>query len=517
METGHPIIYVRGYAGSQAEVEDTVADPYMGFNWGSMKCRQEYSGKVTRHVFESPLLRLMKDEGYADGYRDGAELPPGEVPPRRTVFIYRYYEPVSKDLGSGTRPEIEDYAEGLDRYIEDLRDRYCGVAEGADAERLARRRDFRVYLIAHSMGGLVVRCYLQNIRGKRHAERVAAGEAAANDPTPVDKVFTYATPHGGIDFRVIGNVPDFLSKNNIDNFNRERMEDYLNTERGEPVHSLGKAFDPERFFCLVGTNHRDYEAAMGLSSFAVGASSDGLVQIKHACVKGAPRAFVHRSHSGHYGIVNSEEGYQNLRRFLFGEVRVDAYLEVDEVRLPPKVRRAKEEGRKIRASYHLEVIARVRKARWDLHRRLVSEESARFVEYDRLVDGTPVQLASSYLLPSAAKRTNRLGFSFDLLIQVPEYEIERGGIWGWFSDDHHDGGYLLREKLNLELVRTKGEQPELRFGSDSRTPNRVGSTRAEVRQVAGQPDTVEYVIPVSQNTDPGFDGRLVLRARPWNT
>ena len=30
----HPIIYVRGYAMTQAEIEDTVADPYMGFNIG---------------------------------------------------------------------------------------------------------------------------------------------------------------------------------------------------------------------------------------------------------------------------------------------------------------------------------------------------------------------------------------------------------------------------------------------------------------------------------------------------
>jgi hypothetical protein len=33
----HPIIYVRGFAGSQGEIEDTVGDPYMGFNLGSTK------------------------------------------------------------------------------------------------------------------------------------------------------------------------------------------------------------------------------------------------------------------------------------------------------------------------------------------------------------------------------------------------------------------------------------------------------------------------------------------------
>jgi hypothetical protein len=37
----YPIIYVRGYAMKQSEIEDTVATPYMGFNLGSTKIRQE--------------------------------------------------------------------------------------------------------------------------------------------------------------------------------------------------------------------------------------------------------------------------------------------------------------------------------------------------------------------------------------------------------------------------------------------------------------------------------------------
>uniref|UniRef100_UPI00351A3C3A esterase/lipase family protein n=2 Tax=Pseudomonadota TaxID=1224 RepID=UPI00351A3C3A len=48
--------------------------------------------------------------------------------------------------------------------------------------------DFRVYLVAHSMGGLVCRCFLQN---------GAAGSDAARKL--VDKVFTFATPHNGIE------------------------------------------------------------------------------------------------------------------------------------------------------------------------------------------------------------------------------------------------------------------------------------------------------------------------------
>ncbi|MCB9897809.1 MAG: hypothetical protein H6825_07385 [Planctomycetes bacterium] len=517
---GHPIVYIRGYAGSQAEVEDTVADPYMGFNWGATKVRQEWTGKVERHIFESPLIRLMKDEGYADGFRAGTEVGAADTPPRRTVFIYRYYEPVSKQLGSGVRPEIEDYARGLDDLVESLRDMYCGPAQGADDARKAARRDFRVYLVAHSMGGLVARCYLQNIRAKRHAKRVADGTAAASDPPPVDKVFTYATPHGGIDLRAVGNIPGFLTANNIDNFNESRMRDYLaldsGTNKKQPVSSLGGAFDPERVFCLVGTNHRDYEVAMGLASFAVGSSSDGLVQIKNACVQGAPRAFVHRSHSGHYGIVNSEEGYQNLRRFLFGDVRVDAFLEIDAITLPPKVRQAKEQGRQIRASYHVEVVARVRQARWDLHRRTVGEESACFVDWDRVQAKEPVQLASTFLLGSAAKSGQRLGFSLDLRVLVPEYQVEREGLLRFLPDDHFDGGHLYREKLNLEVVRSADQPPEVRYGFDSRTPNRAGTTRADCQPLAGVPDGFEFRIPVSQKTDPGLTGTVVLRSRPWN-
>ena len=58
----------------------------------------------------------------------------------------------------------------------------------------------------------------------------------------------------------------------------------------------------------------------------MGVKSDGLVQIENAYVPGAKFAYVHRSHSGRYGIVNSEEGYQNMRRFLLGDLEVTADL-----------------------------------------------------------------------------------------------------------------------------------------------------------------------------------------------
>jgi hypothetical protein len=361
------------------------------------------------------------------------------------------------------------------------------------------RDAFKVYLVAHSMGGLVCRCYLQKI----------APDAGVTPP--VDKVFTYATPHGGIDFRLVGNVPGFLQFNNIENFNEKRMREYLGLPAGAPVTSLEGKFPEERFFCLVGTNSRDYTAGGGLSSKAVGPMSDGLVQIKNASVDRAPRSFVHRSHSGHYGIVNSEEGYQNLRRFLFGQVRVDGFLQVHDLKLPKKVEDARKEGKDIKASYHIEVVARVRGARWDLHRRTVGEESAVFADWDRITRDEPIRILSTFLLRGArvSSRRRSLGFSLDLGVQVPEYEIERR----WLPDDHYEGGYIFRDKINLEVTINSGKEPALKFGFDSKTPN-AATQRAETRVL--DDDRFEFRIPVRQNARPGIDAELVLQASRWS-
>ena len=123
----YPIVYVRGYAGSQGGVENTAATPYMGFNEGSTKLRQVVTQDVQRHIFESPLIRLMRDHGYEDTFFSGSEIT-GAVKPR-SVWIYRYDEPVSRELGEGLRPEMEDYARGLAEFIDSIRDRMCGPAD----------------------------------------------------------------------------------------------------------------------------------------------------------------------------------------------------------------------------------------------------------------------------------------------------------------------------------------------------------------------------------------------------
>ena len=480
----YPIVYVRGYAGSHGEVEDTVADPYMGFNAGSTKLRQNWTGQIERHIFESPLIRLIKDHGYSDGYSEGGEIKHGRAP-WRTVWIYRYYEPVSDDLGSGERPEMETYAAGLSTFLRRVRRQSCGD----DPDALAA---FRVYLVAHSMGGLVVRCWLQHLR------------ELETDPVAVEKVFTYATPHGGIDVRLIGNVPGWVRFNNTENFNEARMREYLNIPDDQPVTSLNSKFDPARFFSLVGTNAGDYTVAGGWSSRGVGPLSDGLVQIKNAAVAGSPRAFVHRAHSGHYGIVNSEEGYQNLVRFFFGDVRVDGKLVIRKLALPPKVQRAKDSGKKIRASYHFETVTRVRGARWDLHRRTVGEHSAVFARYDDIREGRKaVHLFSAFLSKAAITNASRyMTFAVDLRVLVPEYEIDN-----LLFDEHFEGSHLFRDTLILGVQRQRDGGVAVRYGWNSA---RINNPTRRAAVTAGD-DGWQCDIPVRAPGAPGIDAELQLR------
>jgi hypothetical protein len=72
----HPIVYVRGFAATQGEIDETVADPYMGFNVGSAKdyevdgalfLKRHYEGG---HIYrELILVEAFHDSSAPGGWR----------------------------------------------------------------------------------------------------------------------------------------------------------------------------------------------------------------------------------------------------------------------------------------------------------------------------------------------------------------------------------------------------------------------------------------------------------------
>jgi hypothetical protein len=519
----HPIIYIRGFAATQGEIEETVADPYMGFNIGATKARVAWTGDVRRFYFESPLVRLMGDHKYEDVLVDGDDLVAAERTehpiPYRCIVIYRYYDEASVDFGNAETPPIEHFAKGLSKLILRLRDKVC--ANGANN---VKPKDFRVHLVAHSMGGLVCRAFLQN---PKH------GPAQAR--ALVDKLFTYATPHNGIDLRIVRNIPGWLSFGDVNNFNRDKMASYLAVPKGNDV-SVVKNFPPERVFNLVGTNARDYQVGRGVSSWAAGDASDGLVRIENATTHGpgadgkditSPRAFVHRSHSGHYGIVNSEEGYQNLTRFLFGNVRVDGILDIDDITLPAEVQKAFDEGRKVKASYQFEMTASVRGCQWQMTRREARENSAIFRTYDQLFPGkegtkrAPDRSQSPHLFSvfldseKSVKASKSVSFAFDVKVLVPDYEVDDV----LFLKRHYEGGFIYR---NLILVEAFPDTEALggwriKYGFQDTNPGKPGRDAETYKLKGGDGQAgLGFDIPIEQKARPGLDGQLRIQVRPWH-
>ncbi|HZA55786.1 MAG TPA: hypothetical protein VE616_16170 [Candidatus Udaeobacter sp.] len=514
----HPIIYVRGYAMSQGEIDDTTADPFCGFNLGSTVFRATpEKTRARKFIFESPVVRLASDFGYRDVFAEGYDILDSEwsgTLPKKSIIIYRYYDPASSLLGGGETPKIEEFAKGLSKLIARVRELVCDNPEN---ETPAGK--FRCYLVAHSMGGLVCRAFLQNPE---------LDEAKAR--SCVDKVFTFATPHNGIDMAGI-NVPEWLSVDDINNFNRDRMAGYLNLrKRYEETLRVDwlpeESFPSEKVFCLIGTNRSDYEVAKGLSRTFAGHGGDGLVRIENAWVCGVQaegkesvptaKAFVYRSHSGYFGIVNSEESYQNLVRFLFGDIRVDIWLDVEDIRLPEDIQKEAESGKKIGALYQFEVLASPRGKLWYLTRRVAEEDSVACLAHDDwLKAAKPCKLYLSTIFLAKRARVNKarpsLAYSMTLGVRVPDYEVERK-LW---IDEHYEGGYLFRDAVVIELVPPETEDGDWEVKYDWQSDN-IGQASQALPAKELNNGKVELTIDFGSDTSPGIRGKLRFVVSRWN-
>ena len=532
----HPIIYVRGYAMTPGEIDATTADPFCGFNLGSTVYRSvpKKEQQPRKYIFQSPVVRLASDFKYENVYHNGYDIldpewetdatgnPTDNKLSSRSIIVFRYYDEASKMLGVGKTPPIEVFARRLGDLILRVQELVCKNEDNG-----ITKESFRCYLVAHSMGGLVCRALLQNPK---------------NDPKKasrfVDKLFTYATPHNGIEMAGM-NVPSWLTMDDISNFNRSRMVDYLglNELKNKPQTDKERVdwlpedrFSSERVFCMIGTNRMDYEAGLGLSRTFAGHGSDGLVKIENATLHGlksngqpgqpCAKAFVFRAHSGFFGIVNSEEAYQNLTRFLFGNVRIDIWVDVTDIRLPAGVQTEQDKGKKVNALYQFEVLASPRGKLWYLTRRTAEEDSAACLSHENWMIAPKkngAKYVSTVFLANRGrvdKSRDTLAYSMTLGVRVPDYEIDKK-LW---INEHYEGGYLFRNAVVLEMIppSNPGDKWKITYAWQGTAVN-LNAEDIDAKKIKGGDKVeVKIALPSDGKTRPGIEGQLRLVVSSWN-
>jgi hypothetical protein len=254
-----------------------------------------------------------------------------------------------------------------------------------------------------------------------------------------------------------------------------------------------------------------------------GRSSDGLVRIENAVVCGikangqpaAPsaKAFVYRTHSGSFGIVNSEESYQNLTRFLFGDVRVDIWLDIKELRLPAAVQKEAD------ALYQIEVLASPRGKLWYLTRRVAEEDSVaclRHQDWIKATDKKALRLYLSTVFLANRARVNKtrpsLAYSMTLGVRVPDYEIEHK-LW---INEHYEGGYLFRDSVVIELVPPQHDDGDWEVRYDWQRDH-LGQATTPLSIRALKHGKVELPIAFASHTTPGIRSTLRFIGSAWNT
>lgn len=519
----YPIIYIRGFAPTTADKNEAAADPFCGFNLGSTLYRANVNKqkKADKFFFESPLVRLMKEFKYQSVYSNGCDITdPGwqgmtdnngvnisGIPPT-SIIIYRYYDDDSTLLGNGKTRYITEYASGLNKLI--LRVKELVLKYLFPDGSFLPESDFRCYLVAHSMGGLVARAFLQN----------PTSEFSDTQKT-VAKLFTYATPHNGIDTR-LGNVPPWGM---FKLFNRKEMKKYLNLQKISPLFNgrvdliPESALSADRIFCMIGTNRGDYA---GMLPAFVGHGSDGLVLIDNASLWGvtkenrpiqAATAYAFRSHSGYFGIVNSEEAYQNLIRFLFGDVRVDILVKINKVKLPNELIALR---KKTAGLYQFELCVALQGKRWYLTRRKSTEDSPSCRSHAQLTSDDPkykkIYLSSVFLSKFAKVKpwSSSLCYALTFAVKKPDYEIA-GQFWSY---NHFEGADLFHGMAIVEISPPSAQNGnggwQVKYGWENHAKQYqkvINFTSSNIYH--------ELHLPFNNDGNPGINGTLNMIVRPW--
>jgi pimeloyl-ACP methyl ester carboxylesterase len=342
-----PLILIRGFGGAGVEDEKRVA--YQGFNDGTVYPQK----RGENYIYEGLILRFMKsDWQYQDatnvvGYYAGSvEVDTDSIPgdlksldpgyftgdrvvidaamarsllrssgdPCKTLWVFRYY-----DLDDR---RFETYGQALVRLISLIRD--LAILKQPEQPKP------KVNIIAHSMGGLLV----------REAVQITYPKLNARAADHINKIVTLGTPHRGISFQFLRDWIKVDAEEELEHFNPRFQDDtkpeartgHFKDARNEAAFVYFKDHFPlDRLLTVVGTNYRTYSVAASSflnRLFSVAGEggptynrSDGLVKQTYAQIPGAPRTFVHKCHGGPDSLVTSREAYEIATRFFFGDTR----------------------------------------------------------------------------------------------------------------------------------------------------------------------------------------------------
>jgi len=342
-----PLILIRGFGGVGVEDEKRVA--YQGFNDGTVYPQK----RGENYIYEGLILRFMKsDWQYQDAtnvvgyYSKTIEVATEKLPlelekfdkayfsgdrividaamarslvrsagdPCKTLWVFRYY-----DLDDR---RFDTYGRALVRLINFIRE-LAAVKHAEDPKP-------KVNIIAHSMGGLLV----------REAVQVTYPDLKQQASAHINKIVTLGTPHQGISFQFLQDWIKLDAEQELEHFNpafqadqnRDDRQGKYKGKKNEAAYVYFKDHFPlDRLLTVVGTNYRTY--SVGVASwlnrlFSVAGEggptynrSDGLVKQSYAQIPGAPRTFVHKCHGGQDSLVTSREAYEIATRFFFGNIR----------------------------------------------------------------------------------------------------------------------------------------------------------------------------------------------------
>src|SRR5688572_8275453 len=94
----YPIVYVRGFAATASDREETFYDTYYGYATTSVEKRNGVPPHYLEPiVFEGQLIRFLKEYGYVDAANGGLALAISNVTgfkqnPVRSLWISRFYD-----------------------------------------------------------------------------------------------------------------------------------------------------------------------------------------------------------------------------------------------------------------------------------------------------------------------------------------------------------------------------------------------------------------------------------------